>query len=72
MSLQTQKECHYTKNPFIKCCLGLKTQCTTKSVEMAYHYDHLLNLKPLNVQFRQEIKIFYTKRLVRTWTMVLS
>ena len=22
---------------------------------MAYYFDHLLNLKPLNVQFRQEI-----------------
>ena len=32
--------------------------CTTKSVEMAYYFDHLPNLKPLNVQFRQEIKIF--------------
>ena len=44
----------------------LKTQCTTESVEMAYYFDHLLNLKPLNPQFRQEIKIFYSKRLVTT------
>ena len=25
---------------------------------MAYYFDHLPNLKPLNIQFRQEIKIF--------------
>ena len=31
---------------------------TTKSVEMAYYFDHLPNLRPLNIQFRQEIKIF--------------
>ena len=70
MRLQTQKECHFIKNPFSNCCLGLKTQCTTKSVEMAYSFDHLLNLKPLNLPFKQEIRIFYTKRLTRTWTML--
>ena len=53
---QTQKECHFIRNPFIK---GLKTQCTTKSVEMAYYFDPLPNLKPLNLQFRQKIKIFF-------------
>ena len=56
----------------MKCRLGLKTQCATKSVEMAYYFDHLPNLKPFNLQFRQKIKIFYTKRLVRNWTMVSS
>ena len=51
---------------------GFKTQCTTKSVEMSYYVDPLPNLKSLNLQFRQEIKIFYSKRLVRTWIMALS
>ena len=50
LRLQTQKECHF--------CLGLKTQCTTKSVKRAYYYDHLPNLKPLNLPCRQEIRIF--------------
>ena len=39
---------------------------------MAYHFDHLPHLKSLNLQFRQEIKIFYSKRLVTTWTIALS
>ena len=68
--LQTQKECHFINNTSLKCSLGLKTQCTTKSVKMAYYFDHLPNLKPLNLPFRQEIRIFYTKRLTRTWTML--
>ena len=45
---------------------SFKPQCTTKSVEMAYYFDDLPNLKPLNPQFRQETKKFYSKRLVRT------
>ena len=39
---------------------------------MAYHFDHLPHLKSLNLQFRQEIKIFYSKRLVTTWIIALS
>ena len=39
---------------------------------MIYHSDHKTNLKPLNLQFRQKTKNFYTKRLVRNWTMVSS
>ena len=39
---------------------------------MAYHFDHLPHLKSLNLQSRQEIKIFYSKRRVTTWTIVLS
>ena len=44
----------------------VKTQCTTKSVEMAYYFDDLLNLKPLNPQYREEAKNCYSKRLVIT------
>ena len=42
------------KDPFLTHFLGLKTQCTTLSVEIAYHFDHKTNLKPLNLQFRQK------------------
>ena len=39
---------------------------------MVHGFDHLPNLKPLNLQLRQKTKNFYTKRLVRTLTMVFS
>ena len=39
---------------------------------MSYYVDPLPNLKSLNLQFRQEINIFYSKRLVTTWSMASS
>ena len=39
---------------------------------MAYYFDHLLNLKPLNPQFRQEIKIFYSIKAGYNLNMALS
>ena len=62
----------FKRNPFLKHCLGLKTQCTTESVEMAYYSNPLTNLEPLNLPFKQKIKNFYSKRLVRKWTMISS
>ena len=53
------------KDPFLKHFLGIKTQCTTPSVEMAYYFDHKTNLKPFNLQFRQKTN-FTSKQLVRT------
>ena len=54
------------KDPFLKHFLGIKTQCTTPSVELAYHFDHKTNLKPFNLQFRRKTKNLTSKRLVRT------
>ena len=54
------------KDPFLKHFLGIKTQCTTLSVEMAYYFDHKTNRKPFNPQFRQKTKNFTSKQLVRT------
>ena len=34
---------------------------------MTYYSNHQTNLKPLNLQFRQKTKNFYTKRLIREW-----
>ena len=54
------------KDSFLKRFLGLKTQFSTQSDEMAYYFDHKTNLKPLNLQFRQKTKNFNRKQLVRT------
>ena len=39
---------------------------------MAYYSNPLSNLKPLNLPFGQKIKNFYSKWLVRKWTMISS
>ena len=39
---------------------------------MAYNSNPLTNLKPPNLPFRQKIKNFYSKWLVRKWTMISS